>query len=304
MPLGTNNRNDTGLDVAIPEIWSSRINEAIRRTVKLPNFFTDRSDELVGGGDVFYTLNGETYSSATKTNGSEVTLQNPTTTRASVTVDTWIESSLLFEDREYKQMKQSPALIDSFATGLGHAIAKSLDDAIANLFSGFSTSVGASTSNLTQSVIMEAVANAATNSEMDVTEETGWAFIFHTNTYWQQLGNIDNFVRLDATGNNSLSNGVSARLLGIPVIVTTAVPNVSGTSGRYNVLVHRDAIHWARLSYDVMTEDGAVGEFGVRFQKSYVHEYLGTLMTADICYGVGENRDLYGVRILTHATKA
>lgn len=91
-------------------------------------------------------------------------------------------------------------------------------------------------------------------------------------------------------------------LYGIPVIVTPAVPNESGSDGRLNVLAHKDAIHWARLSMPAKAGIGMVGSEGVRVQQSYVHEYLGDLVTVDLCYGVVENRDTAAVVLKSSAT--
>jgi hypothetical protein len=95
-----------------------------------------------------------------------------------------------------------------------------------------------------------------------------------------------------------------AYLYGLPVFITTQIQYVSGTTGRYNALAHKDAIHWARLSMPAKADMGMVGEEGVRVQQSYVHEYLGELVTIDLCYGVVENRDNAAVRLVSHATVA
>lgn len=301
---GTNTYTRADL-VSIPSMWGERVNGVFFRNLKLAKFFVDRSDEFVNGGDVLYTINGSSYSASTKTNGSEVTLQSPQQDRVTATVSTWKESSLLFEDREWAQMMKSPALQMSYQDGLGHAIAKSLDDEIAALFSGFSTSVGASTSNVTQNVLMEALA-AATAADVPGFDvgSSDTAFILHPYTAYRQVGILDNFIRYDAMGKNGTASVFTSTIIGVPVIVTAAVPNVSGTSGRYNLLAHKDAIHWARLNMPVKTESGFIGSQGVRIQEQYQQANLGTLITADLCYGVVENRDNAAVRILSHATYA
>jgi hypothetical protein len=91
-------------------------------------------------------------------------------------------------------------------------------------------------------------------------------------------------------------------LYGIPVIVTPAVGVTLGS--RNNVLVHKDAIHWARLSMPAKAAKSFVGSEGVRVQQSYVHEYLGDLVTIDLCYGVVENRDGAGVLLKSIQTVA
>jgi len=112
-------------------------------------------------------------------------------------------------------------------------------------------------------------------------------------------------VRYDATGSNgAVGQTLYPSVLGVQVIVTSAVPNASGTSGRYNLLAHKQAIHWARLNFPVRAEQGMIGSQGVRVQETYEHPYMGTLITADLCYGVIENRDEAAVRIDGHATYA
>lgn len=305
MGLGTNGYTRADL-VSVPEIWGQRINDVFFRDLKLAKFFVDRSDELMDGGDILHTINGSSYSASTKTNNAEVTLTSPQETKVDLTVSTWKETSMLFEDREWAQMMKSPALQRSYFEGAAHATAKALDDAIAALFSGFSTSVGASTSNVTLNVLMEALA-VATAADVPgfSTGSPDTAFILHPYTAYRQVGILDNFVRYDANGSNgAVGQTLYPSILGVQVIVTAAVPNVSGTSGRYNLLAHRDAIHWARLNFPVKAQKGFIGSQGVRVQESYVPQYLGTLITADICYGVIENRDNAAVAILSHATYA
>jgi hypothetical protein len=51
----------------------------------------------------------------------------------------------------------------------------------------------------------------------------------------------------------------------------------------------------------VKAKSGMIGSEGVRVQQSYVHEYLGDLVTVDLCYGVVENRDDSAVKIRSHS---
>lgn len=95
-----------------------------------------------------------------------------------------------------------------------------------------------------------------------------------------------------------------AYLYGIPCYVSPNVPNEGGSNGRLNLLAHRDAIHFATASLGVSSEGPMVGSAGVRVQSNYLPEYLHTLTTADILYGVIENRDAAGVVLKSHATAA
>lgn len=96
-----------------------------------------------------------------------------------------------------------------------------------------------------------------------------------------------------------------ASLYGIPVYVSNNIQYISGTAGRYNALAHRDALHFATSplgSGGSMSGGSMTGRYGVRVQSNYIPDYLSTLTTADLLYGVVENRGNAGVVILTQAS--
>lgn len=304
MALGTNGFTQADLSVAIPEIWGQQINDYFRYSLDLASFFVDRSDELADGGDTIYTPNLSALSVNTKTNNAEVTLTSPTYTTQTLVVSTWKEASFVIEDREMAQLKKSYYLQDKIAMGGAYEVAQDLDDALAALFAGFSTSVGASSTNLADSEILAAISTLETAGVPGI-YSGDVAFILHPNTFYRQIGTIDKFTLWQNTSTEMPRGKAPTRsLYGIPVIVTPAVPNESGSDGRLNVLAHKDALHWARLSMPARTASGFVGSEGVRVQQSYVHEYLGELVTIDLCYGVIENRDNAAVVLKSHATVA
>lgn len=302
MALGTDHYAFADLDVDIPEIWGQQINDYFRYQLKLASFFIDRSEELAAGGDTLHTTNLSSVSTNAKSNGSEVTLSSPTYTKQDLVVSTWKEASFVIEDREKRQLVQSHALQEAIATGAAYEVAQDLDDAIAALFTGFSTTVGSSASNLSDANIQQALATFE-NSGVPGLYTPDVKFILHPNTFYRQLGTIDKYTLWQNTNSEMPREGRPSQMIhGIECIVTPAVPNESGSNGRMNLLAHRDAIHWARLSFPVSAEKGYIGDSGVRVQQSYVHEYLGDLVTVDLCYGVAENRDNAAVALKSHAT--
>lgn len=302
MALGTDNFTQADLDVSIPEIYGQKINDYFRYALDLASFFVDRSDELAEGGDTIYTPNLSALSVNTKTNQAQVTLSSPTYTRQTLVVSTWKEASFVIEDREMAQLKKSYYMQDQIAKGGAYEVAQELDSAIAALFSGFSQSVGASSTNVADSNLLAAIATLETAGVPGI-YSGDVAFILHPNTFYRQIGIIDKFTLWQNTNSEMpREKRPTTMLYGIPVIVTPAVPNESGSDGRLNVLAHKDAIHWARLSMPAKASKGFVGSEGVRVQQSYVHEYLGDLVTIDICYGVVENRDNAAVVIKSSAT--
>ena len=83
----------------------------------------------------------------------------------------------------------------------------------------------------------------------------------------------------EAGGANTIRNGEIGNVYGIPVFVTTNADTTSGTTAtRICLLGHKD--------FGVLAE-----QMGVRTQTQYKQEWLGTLFTADVLYGVAELRD-------------
>lgn len=302
MALPTDTFTAADLDVMIPEIWGESINEFMKTKMVAANFFTDRSDELAGGGDTLHTPNLTEMTANAKTNAQAVTLNSPTETKVDLVVDQWFEVSFLIEDRQAAQYKRSYYLQERYAKNAGYTAAKKLEVAITSLFSGFSQSVGSSTTNVMDSDIRSAIGLLeAGNFDANDNEV---AFFFDYKVFWNQLQNIDKFsLAINTPAQDPVARRPKAMLYGIPVWLTNNAQYVSGTTGRYNALAHKDAIHFATASLGVNSKsNGMVGSNGVRVQSNYIPEYLGTLSTADICYGVVENRDAAGIRILTAAS--
>jgi hypothetical protein len=277
------------------EIWGERVNEFFRAKLVAAPFFTDRSDELSGGGDVLYTPNTTEFTAAVKSNATAVTLNAPSDTKQTLSVNNWYEASFAIEDREAAQVKRSYSIMERYSKNCGYAIAKVLDTAIATLFKSFSKAVGSSVNNLADSDIRNAIAYLeAANVD---SEEA--AFFFHPNTFWKQVQGIDKFsLAINSPVNDPTSKKPMGMLYGRPVYVTTQIQSDTAPSGaRANALAHPDAIHWATspLGAGGSKANSMVGSMGVRVQSNYIPEYLATVTTADILYGVVENRDDAGV---------
>jgi hypothetical protein len=295
-----------GSTVFVPEIWGSKINDYFRFNLGLAQFFVDRSDEISDGGATIYTPNIVAMSTNAKAYNSQVTLNNPIHTKQTLNVSTWKECSFVIEDREMAQFKKSYYLQETLAKGGAWEVAQDLEDAIAVLFRDFTTNVlGTGTSNIADSSLLAAIAILEDTGVPIYTGETAW--IMHPNSFYRQIGSVDKLTLWQNTSTElPRSKAPTRSLYSIPVIVSSSVPLGTGAAAeagaRLNMLAHKDAIHWARLSMPVSADMGVVGSEGVRVQQSYVHEYLGTLVTIDLCYGVVENRDNAAVKIRSHST--
>lgn len=309
MSLGTNGftgGNGGDLTVDIPQKWGQTINDYFRYNLTLASFFIDRSDELSDGGSTIYTPNLSALSTNTKTVNAQVTLSSPEYTKVTLDVSTWKEASFVIEDREAAQIKKSYYLQDKIAKGGAWEVAQDLEDAIAALFTSITTNiVGTAATNLADSSLLAAIAILETAGVPGVYDgDVAW--IMHPNTFYRQIGNVDKLTLWQNTQTELPRTKAPTRsLYSIPVIVSPAVPLGAGAVGensaRLNLLAHKDTIHWARLSMPVKAASGMIGSEGVRVQQSYVHEYLGDLVTIDLCYGVVENRDDSAVKMRSHS---
>lgn len=299
-PTGTFTGDSGDLDVFIPAVWGEQINEFYGNNLVCANFFVDRSEEVSSGGNIVYTPNTTEISATAKSVATAVTLASPTETAITLTIDQWYEASFAIEDREAAQVKHSYSIMKTYAENVAYAISKKLDTAIATLFASFSQSVGASTTSLADSEIRQAIAYLdAANVPMN-----DRAFFMDPTVFWTQVQALDKFsLAINSPVQDPVAKTPMATLYGIPVYITTQIQYVSGTTGRYNALAHKDAIHWATSPLGAGGSKGQmVGSKGVRVQANYEPTYLSTVVTADILYGVIENRDTSGVKIMTKAT--
>jgi len=308
MALGTDGftgGNGGDLTVDIPLVWGSQINDYFRYKLKLAAFFIDRSEELVEGGAAIYTPNLSALSTSNKVVNAQITLSSPLYTNVTLNVSTWREASFVIEDREAAQVKKSYYIQKKIAEGGAWEVAQDLEDAIAALFTGITTNVvGLGTANMADSSILAGISVLETLGVEVYGGDT--AFIFHPNTFYRQIGSVDKLSLWQNTKSEEpREKAPTPMLYGIPVIVSPSVPVGAGAVGdngaRINLLAHKDTFHWARLSMPVKAKMGMVGEEGVRVQQSYVHEYLGDLVTIDLCYGVVENRDDSAVKMRSHS---
>lgn len=302
MAFPTTSASSTTLATSIPLLWGEKINDFFKLKLMIADFFVDRSSELADGGSTLYTPNMTEMTANSKTNATAVTLNAPTDTKITLAVDQWYEVSFAIEDRENAQVKHSYYIQEKYAMNAGYTMAKKVEVALASLFGSFSTTVGASTTNLADSEIRAAI-SALESVGIDTTSDV--AFFVSPAVFWKQVQNIDKFsLAVNSPVNDPTAKTPRATLYGIPVFVSNNIQYVSGTTGRYNALAHKDALHWATSplgSGGSLSGSSMTGKYGVRVQSNYIPEYLSTLTTADLLYGTIENRDNAGVAIITSA---
>ena len=284
MALPTGVMTSTTLAEVIPELWNGgALNDFYRANLVAGNFFTDYSDVFQAGGDILHVPTLTTFSATAVSFGTAVALNSDGISGSvTLTVDQWYEASAMISDRDAKQMLSAYSLQEKFMANLAYAAAASLEDAIIALFDNFSQTAGTSAAGMADSDVRTAI-QYLDNANVP---EDGRAFFVTPKAVWTDLQSIDKFTLVNNTpGGDPVMKGFRGYLYGIPVYVSSRIGTTLGSA--QNALAHKDAIiHASGL---------------MRVQTSYLQEYLGTLVTADILYGVIENRDTSGVWIKTAA---
>lgn len=294
-PTGTYTGASGDLDVFINEVWASRINDFAKEKMHFANFFVDRSEELVGGGDTIHTGGLTEMAGNTKTNGAAVTLNSPTETAVDLVVGTWEEVSFAIEDGEVAVYLKSTYLQEKLAKNAGYTAMQLLESALVALFTSFTDTAGASTTGIADSDIRAALGVLEANTKEEV-NDGNFRFFFDTKVWWNQIAGITTYqLHINTMGNDPVTQRPMTMLYGVPVSLSNLIPYVSGSTGRVNAVAHMDAIHYAlaRLPRQVGM---------VRVQSNYMPDYLSTVTTADIKYGVVMNRATYGVKIYSAAS--
>ena len=278
----TASHTSTTLASVIGLLWSPKINNFYRAELITAKFFTDLSADFQAGAKSVYIPNVTEMTAHAKSNATAVTLNNPTDTKNTLTVDTWYETSFAIEKREMKQVLKQYSYMETLMKNAAYNSAAAYEDAIIALFDNFSQTTGTSAAGLLDSNIREAIKYLdAANAPED-----GRAFFLTPKQVWTDLMAIDKFTLVqNQGGNDPVMKGFKGMLYGYPVYVSTRIGTTNGSA--QSCFAHKDAIVHASTLMDL--------------DANYVPQYLSTVVTADVVFGVVENRDTSGVWIKTAA---
>ena len=298
MPLGTAHVTATTAATFVPEIWSDEIIAAYKKNLVAANLIK-KMNFKGKKGDSIHIPSPTRGNASLKAAQNQVTLIAATESEVVVLIDKHYEYSRLIEDIVEAQALSS--LRQFYTDDAGYALARQFDSdliqlgrgvnggnqanaAYAGAFSGAdgTTAYVAGTNTgfaaLTDAAIRRSIQRL---DDADVPMD-GRFLIIPPSTRNTMMG-INRFTEQafvgEVAGGNTIRNGEIGNVYGIPVFVTTNADTTSGsTATRICLLGHKD--------FAV-----AVEQMGVRTQTQYKQEYLGTLFTADMLYGVKELRD-------------
>lgn len=303
MALGTAHVTLTTADKFIPEIWSDEIIAAYKKNLVLANLVMKMSFKGKKG-DTIHIPTPARGSASVKAASTQVTLIAATELTVDISINKHYEYSRLIEDIVEAQALNS--LRNFYTSDAGYALAKQVDTDLVQLGRSFNgatigtndyataagstaafiggdgtTAYNSSTSNasaLTDAAIRRTIQRLDDND----TPMDGRFFIIPPSSRNTLMG-LARYTEQAFVGgtNNTIRTGEVGNLYGIPVFVSSNADTGAGTSttDRICLMGHKDSM--------VLVE-----QVGVRSQTQYKQEYLGTLYTADMLYGIAALRTL------------
>ena len=289
--------NTTGATF-IPELWSDEIIAAYKQNLVMANLVSKMSFKGKKG-DTLHIPKPTRGAASLKASSAAVTLQAATESEVQVLVNKHYEYSRLIEDITEVQALAS---LRKFYTGdAGYALAKQVDTDLLQL--GRNAQGGNGTIAYDKAVIASDGATLYTGANEAAITDAGIRKVIQTlddadvpmdgrvlvlppvarNVMMGLARFTEQAFVGEVGGGNTIRNGEIGNVYGVKVYVSTNCETATGDA-RVGMMFHKDAF--------VLAE-----QMGVRSQTQYKQEFLGTLFTSDMLYGVKELRDEAAVAI-------
>jgi hypothetical protein len=295
MALGSNHVTKTTADKFIPEIWSDEIIAAYKQNLVAANLFSKMSFKGKKG-DTLHIPKPTRGSASEKAASTQVTLIAATETEQQVLINKHYEYSRLIED--IVEVQALASLRKFYTDDAGYALAKQVDTDLIRL--GRTSNGGAAGADYDKAFlggdgttlyddgtnVGTALTDAAIRRTIQRLDDADVPmdnrFLIIPPATRSTLMGLARFTEQafvgEVGGQNTIRNGQIGDVYGVKVFVTTNADTATTNTSRIALMAHKDAF--------VLAE-----QMGVRTQTQYKQEYLGTLFTSDMLYGVAELRD-------------
>ena len=294
----TNSVNNTRAATFIPEIWSDEVIAAYKSNLVMANLVNKMSFKGKKG-DTLHIPKPTRGTASAKTTETQVVLQQSTESEVQVLINQHYEYSRFIED--ITEVQALASLRKFYTSDAGYALAKQVDTDLLKLgrdvkggngtiaydkavigSDGSTLYTGTNEAALTDAAIRKVI---QTLDDADVPMDGRVLVIppVARNTLMGLSRFTEQSFTGEASGANTIRNGQIGDVYGVKVYVSTNCETATGAA-RIALMFHKDAF--------VLAE-----QMGVRSQTQYKQEYLATLYTADMLYGVKELRDEAAVAI-------
>jgi len=268
--------------IFIPELWALELFAAMRKNLVLAGLvWTPRDSEaskITRMGDTIRLQQISHITARDKTANTDVTYDNVTETDLTLAINK--HKYVAFNVEDMLAAQAQPDLRAEYVGEAGYGLALAVDSDLAALVTGFSQSVGAGGSDMSEQTILD---GKLLLDNADVPREGRYILVAPSqeNVFLK----IPRFSEAQITGvGGIIANGKIGRIHGFDVYVSTNVYASGGTT--YNIMAHREALGLAMQKTPTMKALDDPDSIG---WKTVVHEI----------YGVGEVRDSHGIQLLS-----
>ena len=274
-------------DVSYSAIITDEVLDALMATVATPQLL-DMYDIMGASSKAVKIPKADKFTAAALTEGTETT--NTALTSTSVTI-TAAEIGIQATITDVLDVSDIPAAHGARLRQLGRALSDKLDVDITALLSGFSTAVGATTVNISLSVLLDAIYNLEVNDAASLGRLVGVLHPRQTADIRTEL-EADTGVIYDGKSDSSITkaqNGFFGNWFGIDIYQTTNVPTANAAADRAGGVFVAD--------YAL----GMVQKWTAKVEAMRWAPIRGWVLVATAMYGVGEVEDSAGVAVVTDA---
>lgn len=260
--------------VHIADYWSTKTIDATESHLVFGNV-VDRSWEADAKvGKTIKRGSIGNLAARAKSENTAITYETVAETATTITLNKIYYAAFAVE--EVVDVQSHVNLAGKYQDKMGYAIAKQIDDDLADLVSGLSQTVGTLGTNFTDDNLLRAIqylddADAPQNDRALVISPAE-----HAN-----LMKLDKYTSVDYVPFRPVDKGKVPHLYGIPVMVTTNLNKPSANQADC-ALLHREAL-------------ACVIQRKPKFYSFMDIDYLATKYALSVIYGVGEVRDPFGV---------
>lgn len=274
-------------DVSYSAIITDEVLDALMATVVTPPLL-DNYDIMGSASKAVKIPKADKFTAAALTEGTETA--NTALTSTSVTI-TAAEIGIQATITDVLEVSDIPAAHGARLRQLGRALADKLDVDICALLSGFSTTVGTTTVDITLSVLLDAIYNLEVNDAASLGALVGVLHPRQTADLRTEL-EADAAVIYEGKSDSSISKataGYFGSWFGIDVYQSTNVATATAGADRAGGIFVRD--------YAL----GMVQKWTAKVEAMRWAPIRGWVLVATAMYGVGEVEDSAGVKVITDA---